>query len=193
MRFWSCFWYLIAISVAAFFIGRLIPKKWFCVDMFPWKAWKFEKGGRIYEKLHVRKWMNRVPDMSRILPFMMPAKKVELGDLQKMDVVIKETCIAELIHGMNCILGLYCLKLYPGIGGIIIAFLYAFVFNIPYMLIQRYNRPRLIALSKRLYERQLHHAKLRAKGGKKIDENADPELQYGGGAQFVCQGNQRVL
>ena len=193
MRFWSCFWYLIWISIAAFFIGRLLPKKWFCADMFPWKVWNFEKSGRIYEKLRIRKWMNKVPDMSRILPFMMPAKKIEFGKLDKMDVMIRETCVAEFIHGMNCILGLRCLKLYPGMGGIVIAFLYAFVFNIPYMLIQRYNRPRLIELSNRLKIRELQRAKHYDKREVEINENSDSELQHGRGSQFVCQGNQRVL
>ena len=189
MRFWRCFWYLIGISIAAFFIGRLLPKKWFRADMFPYRAFGFEKEGRIYDKLNIRKWQNKVPDMSKILPFMMPAKRVSVDCADKMPRMIQETCVAEFIHGMNCIAGLYCLKLYPGIGGIIIVLLYALVFNIPYMLIQRYNRPRLIELGKRLAERERHRARLYVKGEIKTNENADPELQYGRGTQLLCKSD----
>ena len=189
MRFWSCFWYLIQISIVAFFVGRLLPKKWFCADKFPWKMWTFEKDGNFYDKLKVRKWQNKVPDMSKILPFMMPAKKISPDTYVKMPRMIQETCVAEFIHGLNCIAGLYCLKLYPGVGGIIITLLYAVVFNIPYMLIQRYNRPRLIKLSKRLEERERHMARLQAKGEGKINESVNPELQYGRGSQLLCKSD----
>lgn len=188
MRFWRCFWYLIEISIAAFFVGRLLPKKWFRADLFPYRAFQFEKNGRIYNKLNIRRWQNKVPDMSRMFLFMMPAKRISVDCVEKIPRMIQETCVAEFIHGMNCIAGLYCLRLYPGIGGIVIALLYAVVFNIPYMLIQRYNRPRLLELGRRLEERNKHCAKLHAKGEIKTDENADPELQYGRGTQLLCKG-----
>ena len=63
--------------------------------------------------------------------------------------MICETCIAELIHALLCLSGLYCLKLWPGAGGIIAAIVYILLFNLPFILIQRYNRPRLIRLQQR--------------------------------------------
>jgi len=189
MRFWNCFWYLIQISIAAFFVGRLLPKNWFRAEVFPYRAFGFEKDGRFYDKLKIRKWQNKVPDMSRILPFMMPAKKIGPDAYVKMPRMIQETCVAEFIHGLNCIAGLYCLKLYPGMGGIIISFLYAFIFNMPYMLIQRYNRPRLIELGKRLEKRERYQARFHAKGEEKTNEYVNPELQYGRGSQLLCKSD----
>lgn len=179
MRFWSCFCYLILISIVAFFVGRLLPEKWFSADSFPYRTFGFEKDGCIYHKLKIRKWHKKVPDMSRIFTVMMPAKKLSVDCAEKMPRMIQETCVAEFIHAANCIAGLYCLKLYPGPGGIIISFLYAFIFNMPYILIQRYNRPRLIALNKRLEERGQYRAILQAKGEGKINEIVNPELQHG--------------
>ena len=176
MKFWDCFWYLIIISIAAFFVGRILPKKWFRAELFPYRSYGFEKNGRIYEKLYIRRWINKMLDMSRILPFMMPPKRLT-GDCEKrLPRMIQETCVAEFIHGTNCIAGLYCLWLYPGVGGVIIALIYAAVFNLPYMIIQRYTRPQLVRLGCRFEERNKRRAEQYAEKEKKTDENADPEL-----------------
>ena len=154
MNFWKCFCFLIITGVIAFFAGRILPKKWFRADLFPYRSYKFEQDGRIYDKLHIRKWQNKVPSMSKILPFMMPAKNLS-GDYKKrLPRMLQETCVAELIHTPNCFVGLYCLKLYPGVGGVIILILYITLFNLPFIIIQRYNRPRLMRLAKRVYQNE---------------------------------------
>lgn len=150
MRFWKCVLYLAITGVIAFFVGRLLPKKWFRAETFPYRSFGFEKNGQIYDKLYIRQWHNKVPDMSKILPKIMPAKNLS-GDYQsRLPRMLQETCIAELIHTLLCVTGLYCLKLYPGIGGVIILILYITLFNLPFIVIQRYNRPRLQRLAKRL-------------------------------------------
>ena len=154
MNFWKCFCFLIITGVIAFFAGRLLPKKWFRADLFPYRSYKFEQDGRIYDKLHIRKWQNKEPSMSKILPYMMPAKNLS-GDYKKrLPRMLQETCVAELIHTLNCFVGLYCLKLYPGVGGVIILILYITLFNLPFIIIQRYNRPRLMRLAKRVYQNE---------------------------------------
>ena len=149
MGFLKCFGYLAASGIGGFALGRLLPKKWFCWDRFPYKTLRFEQGGRIYHKLRIRKWQNRLPDMSRILPSVMPAKKLTEGmNAEKLAVMLRETCVAELIHALFMFTGFVCIPLWPGCGGIILSVLYA-LGNLPFVLIQRYNRPRLL----RLYER----------------------------------------
>ena len=100
----------------------------------------------------MRKWQTKVLDMSKIFPKIIPQKKIN-GDLQdSLPLMIKETCIAELIHWILFIPVLYCLSLWEGLGGVIIVTLYE-LFNIPYIMIQRYNRPRLINTLKRMKRR----------------------------------------
>lgn len=152
MNFRKCFWFLSITGVIAFFAGRLLPKKWFRADLFPYRSYKFEQDGRIYDKLNIRKWQNKVPDMSRILPKWMPAKNLSGNFKERLPRMLQETCVAELIHALLCVTGLYCLKLYPGIGGVIILLLHTFFFNLPFILIQRYNRPRLIKLTRRIQQ-----------------------------------------
>ena len=152
VNFWRCFVYLSAVSIIAFFVGRLLPKNWFRPDLFPYRSYKFEKDGKIYDKLNIRKWQNKVPDMGRILPKWMPAKNLSGNYKERLPRMLQETCVAELIHSLLCVTSLYCLKLYPGIGGVIILLLYTVFFNLPFILIQRYNRPRLIKLTRRIQQ-----------------------------------------
>ena len=89
--------------------------------------------------------------MSRIFRKLMPPKSLT-GDIKaRLPELLRETCVAELIHFLNCFAGLYCLQIWPGVGGAVVTFLFAFVFNVPYILIQRFNRPRLLKLARRLY------------------------------------------
>lgn len=140
------------LGMFAFFAGRFIPKSWIHADDFPFKTCGFEKNGRLYDKLGVRKWQSKVLDMSKLFPKFIPKKKLD-GDVKSaMPLMIKETCIAELVHWLLILPGFYCLNLWEGTGGIVIVILYE-LGNIPYIIIQRYNRPRFIAMQKRMEKR----------------------------------------
>lgn len=179
MKIRRCFRYLITMSIITFFVGRVLPKKWFCYDRFPYRVYSFEKGGEIYNRINIRSWQKKVPDMSKVFTHIMPPKKLTSENCKNMPRMIQETCVAEFIHAVNCILGFYCLKIFPGIGGIIVVFIYAVVFNLPYILIQRYNRPRLIRLYKHLKQRRMIEMDPCARGEMMLNENVDIELQHG--------------
>lgn len=150
--FLRCFVYLTSLGMLSFFAGRLIPKAWINPDAFPYKTYRFENDGRVYEKFGVRKWQTKVLDMSRIFPKIIPQKKINDNWQDTLPLMIKETCIAELVHWFLFIPVLYCLSLWEGIGGVVIVMLYELC-NIPYIMIQRYNRPRLINTMKRMEKR----------------------------------------
>ena len=114
------------------------------------RSFCFEDNGAIYEKIGIRKWHKRLLDMSRILPFMMPAKNLS-GDYEaRLSVMIQETCVAEIVHIGASIAGLRCLWMWPGVGGVTVTVIHIVLLNLPFILIQRYNRPRLIHLQKKL-------------------------------------------
>lgn len=150
MAFWHCAAYLACISIAGFIAGRLLPGRWFHWDRFPYKTRPFEQDGRIYLKLRVTKWKDRAPDMSRIFPRLMPPKKLR-GRMQPEDLVVmlRENCIAEMIHLLLIFAALPCIAIWPA-GGTILFLAYAVLGNLPFIIIQRYNRPRLVCLYKRL-------------------------------------------
>jgi len=150
MHLIRCTAYCSITGILGFLAGRVLPKNWLNPHKGLFRCFPFEKGGKIYEKLGIHRWQNKVPDMSRILPFAMPPKGLEGDFAPRLPDMICETCIAELVHLLLCISGLYCLKLWPGIGGVSVTIFYILVLNLPFVLIQRYNRPRLIRLQKRL-------------------------------------------
>ena len=138
----KCILYLAVIGVASFVIGRLLLKSWLHEDRFPFRPFAFERQGKLYEKLKIKSWQNKLPDMSRLCKHCMPAKKMNADTLWELPLMIKENCVAEFIHLLLPLAGLYCLRLWPGAGGVIVTLLY-FLGNLPFVLIQRYNRPRL--------------------------------------------------
>lgn len=154
MKLLGCAVYCAIAGIAGFVFGRLISKCQLSPDKGWFRCFAFEKDGAVYEKLKIRKWQSRVPDMSRIVPFWMPPKNLTGDYRQRLPVMIRETCVAELTHIVVSILGLPCLGLWPGLGGILVTAVFILLFNAPYILIQRYNRPRLIRLHTKLLERE---------------------------------------
>ena len=144
--FWRCGIYFAITGTFAFFAGRIVPKHWFCFDRFPYKCMAFEQSGKIYDRIRIRKWLNKVPDMSRIFKCM-PAKKIT-GKLtpENLHIMIRETCVAECVHGILNITGLGCFLLWDSGWCIILYGAYVLLGNLPFMLIQRHTRPRLVRI-----------------------------------------------
>ena len=141
--------YLI-ISFCSFYIGRILPKSWFRYDGFFYRARRFEQNGRLYEKLGIKKWQNRLPDMSRIFPKIVPAKSMSGNYKDRLPPMIEETCIAEFTHNALNLVGLYGLTMWDSPLRYPLTVTYIVVFNLPYVMIQRYNRPRLLRVYRKL-------------------------------------------
>lgn len=141
MGFWYCVIYIAVLGILSFIIGRLLPKGWFHADRFPYKTAAGEQ--KIYQTLRVKSWQSKVPDMSRLFRHIMPPKKMTAETVADIPRMLEETCVAELTHTLLSILGLAMLWLWPGWGGIIVTIIYILLGNVPFIIIQRYNRPRL--------------------------------------------------
>lgn len=147
--------YLIAVGLILFLVGRMIPKKWMHYDRFPYRSFLFEKNGKIYNAIHIHGWREKLPDMSKIFPDMMPSKKLpKKATSAQLERMVQETCVAELIHNLLCVLGFGCVLLWEGAGGWVVALFYM-AGNIPFSIIQRYNRPKLLQIMQKLRYREL--------------------------------------
>ncbi len=157
-RFWYSILYLAAVSALSNG-AAVFSRRRFRPDQFPFRPYAFERQGRFYEKLGIRKWKDRLPDMSRLLRFL-PRKAVRSRSAEQARLLVQETCLAETVHLWLIVLAAPVLFIWPGWRGGVLWAVYA-LGNVPFIMIQRYNRPRLLRLAgtlERAEARTLEHA-----------------------------------
>ena len=114
------------------------------------------KAGIFDRKLYIQKWHTRVPDMSRLFRRWMPPKRLPANPTSaQIELMVQETCVAEFTHLALLAVGLPVLWLWPGPGGIALYAVDALLGNGIFILIQRFNRPKLMHLCERLKKRGL--------------------------------------
>ena len=72
--FWRAALYAAALGILAHPVGQALPRRWFDPHRAPYRCRDWEQGGRVYNKLHIRRWKDRLPDMSRLMPDMVKKK-----------------------------------------------------------------------------------------------------------------------
>lgn len=137
------------IGITAFFIGESIPRSWYDYRRFPFKCYPWEKNGRIYEKLGVRWLKTHSIDMSRIMPGTFPKQNTMFRDRAHLERLVQEMCNAELVHWVLAFLSPVFWLLIEGWYGVAITIGYA-MSNLGDIMIQRYNRPRIIMILERI-------------------------------------------
>ena len=147
-KFFVCVIYLIAIGILSNPAAKLINRDNIDYTKFPYRSYSFERGGKIYEKIGIRFWKDKVPDMSAVLKHLI--KKEVRFKSSAADVLrqIQETCVAEKVHVDLSLASVGVLFIWESSFGFFIWFL-CFLGNLPYILIQRYNRPRLVRTYRR--------------------------------------------
>lgn len=129
---WHFITFIVCVSVDTSFFD---PEK----KMYPPHKW--ERGGKFYsDVLKINKWKDLLPQHIGKDGF----SKDHLDDVSVayLDEFIMETCRAEWNHTMNC---LYAAVLFL-INGLLMAIVLTFILfllNLPFAVIQRYNRFRL--------------------------------------------------
>lgn len=149
MKFLYSLIYIAVLGVLSHFVGQALPRKCFDAEKPPYKAAKWEKGGKVYERLGIKHWKDIMPDMSRIMPDMVKKKLTSENKERGMDTLIAETCVAECVHWGLIILSFGILFWWRGLWAAVFLLVYNIFGNLPFIIIQRYNRPRLVMLEQR--------------------------------------------
>lgn len=145
--------YVAVIGILSHYIGESLPRRLFGEYKFPFRTYKWERDGKIYNRLKIKKWKNRLPDMSRVMRDMLPKKVTYDATSADIDALIKETCVAECVHYWLCLFAVGIYLIWKNYVGVILALVFV-ACNIPFMMIQRYNRPHLIKLRQKLLKRE---------------------------------------
>jgi len=150
-KFLVCVLYVVIIGILSNPVASLVKRDNIDYTRFPYCTHSFEKGGRLYDKIGIRRWKDKVPDMSNFLKNLV--KKEIKAESTSADILrqIQETCVAEMIHFVLILLSLAVFFYWRSKWAILFEAIYIFILNLPFILIQRYNRPRLI----KLYQRKL--------------------------------------
>ncbi len=150
-----CFLVWPIIQISAAIVSRTLPDSFFKNDNFIFKSYVFEQNGKLYERyFKIKRWKKFLPDGSAITG--VGVKKKHLNDKSQtgLELFIIESCRAEFLHLVSIppfiVFGLFC-PTYV----VFIMFFYALAVNLPCILAQRYNRPRIIKfLWKRINSQQ---------------------------------------
>lgn len=139
-----------AFQIAVSALSNYVPDEKFKIDSFWFSEHKFEDNGKFYRKLFkIHKWKKMLPDGAKLFDTGFPKGELCNTEKEYLEAFIKETCRAETSHWIQLI-PFWVFGLWSPPFVIIIMLVYALVLNLPCIIAQRYNRPRLI----RLYERK---------------------------------------
>ena len=149
--------FLITINIIIPWLVRfLVPKRLFDENIWLFKERSFESS--FYRKIKVNKWKGKLPDAERLIRFQRSYLPQNI-DKAYINRFITECCIAELVHLAVGISGFFSLlfpvffpqnlQLRVGIIFFVMSVIDLFAQSL-FIIIQRYNRPRLIRLKKLL-------------------------------------------
>ena len=140
ITFGTCFYHFamrltVGHSIDAIYHNRMNDNRWW------FRERKFEPG--LYKLLRVKKWKNRLPTY-----------QPEYYDVRKHSVeeIVQTTCQSEIVHEINMILSFVPVIFTIWFGSLtvfLITSCIAFCFDSIFVIMQRYNRPRLRRLLKR--------------------------------------------
>lgn len=111
---------------------------------------RFEARGRCYRRwLRIHRWKDRLPEAGDLFRGGISKRRLPSAGVDGLTVFVRETRRAELAHWWAMACGpLFVLWNPPLAAGLLIG--YGVAVNLPFILIQRYNRFRTLALLERL-------------------------------------------
>jgi glycosyl-4,4'-diaponeurosporenoate acyltransferase len=126
-------------SVVASAVASKLPDHVLANDTFVTRERDFEDGGRVYERLGIRDWKDRVPECGSLFG---GRSKAALGGRGQLPVFARETRRGEYVHWAILAAGpLFALWNPPLLTLAMVA--YGVAANLPFIMIQRYNRLRI--------------------------------------------------
>ncbi|SFC15749.1 glycosyl-4,4'-diaponeurosporenoate acyltransferase [Alkalibacterium subtropicum] len=113
------------------------------------KERSFEKNGKFWkDKVKVHKWKDKLPDGASLFHAGYKKKELQNNDIYTIRVFIKETKRAELTHWLLIVPAPFFFLWNPVWAGWVMI-VYALLVNVPFIMIQRYNRIRLTRIEKK--------------------------------------------
>ena len=145
--------FIVVLGIISHVLGEAIPRDAVRFDKFPYAPNKWENGGYFYKKLRIEAWKRALPDKSRYMRTMVRKSIEDNRSSEHLKCLIEETCVAELVHWLLLLVGQLLRLFSESAVGVVASILYS-LSNVPFIMIQRYNRPRLVALYQKTLVRE---------------------------------------
>jgi glycosyl-4,4'-diaponeurosporenoate acyltransferase len=111
---------------------------------------RFEVGGQWYRRcLRVHRWKDKLPEAGGLLRGGISKRQLPGRDAEGLTLFARETRRAELAHWWAMWCGPVFVLWNPPVASVLLV-AYGVVVNLPFIVIQRYNRFRLVALIDRM-------------------------------------------
>lgn len=145
--FLLCFLVWPVIQVGAALICLYLPNRFFSPHSRIFRAFSWEREGRFYDNVfRVSSWKHMLPDGSILAKSRGFRKKnLQCYTSEYLERFLVESCRAEMTH-LLAILPFWVFWFFTPPQVPWIMFVYALIVNLPCMIVQRYNRPRIMRI-----------------------------------------------
>lgn len=136
-------------AVCALFVRYCLPKKVFNPFLKCYRVGTIER--KFYEKIGIRKWKDKIPEAGQIFANFSKTEVVDMTNNEYVKKFMSETIYAEIMHWLSIIFSFlivfidFRLALTVGLPLVI----GNMILNLMPVLVQRYNRPKLMVLYQR--------------------------------------------
>ena len=139
--FWMNFTIYWAWTLVRILVDPHLPASWLRADRWPFRTYAWEAGGDYYRRVwHIEAWKDRLPTFAGGTHF--SKRALASADPDYLNQFIVETCRAESNH-LRAIGSVVVMKLWTPTAVWVVLLAIAVAGNLPFITIQRYNRPRL--------------------------------------------------
>ncbi len=151
-----CFLVWPVLQVGAALICLNMPDRCFLPDGFFFRTHRFEKGGQLYDRIFkVSRWKHLLPDGGMVCKKRgFKKKRLDSFTEDNLNRFLVESARGELTHWL-AILPFWIFGFFAPARVIWYMLLYALLINIPCIIAQRYNRPRVHRLLSRVMTRRM--------------------------------------
>ncbi len=133
-----------AIGVCSGIVAHLMSPDFLARDSWLTRIRGFESEGRLYERhLAIRSWKDRLPEAGALFGKGFSKRRLTDRSTPQLLRFTAETRRAEYVHWMNAAAGPVFFVFLPMWAGAVIT-VFALTVHLPFVLIQRYNRARLL-------------------------------------------------
>lgn len=148
----ALYWFIVQMIIAQ--LGTHISYKFLEKDNKYFRSWNFEQEGQLWQQLvKVQNWKNHLPDGQNLNPNISSKATFDLSkNMNDIQQFILETRRAEIVHMMSIFPIIAFYKSSKSVK--IINFAYVVIANVPCVIVQRYNRPKLIRIYNKLQKRK---------------------------------------